>query len=67
MRTITAWGKLYRTTLLKKLKFDINFRMAEDVDFNYKVYDMVNKAVYIDRPLLHYRILDVSAVHGSNP
>ena len=67
MRTITAWGKLYRTTLLKKLKFDINFRMAEDVDFNYKVYDMVNKAVYIDRPLLHYRILDVSAVHGFDP
>lgn len=64
MRTITAWGKIYRATLLDECKFNESFRTAEDVEFNYKIYDCVNKAVYIQEPLLHYRILEQSAIHG---
>lgn len=64
MRTVTAWGKLYRADILKGKFYNENLGMAEDVDYNYKIYDAVNKAVYIDNPLLHYRVLEKSAVHG---
>lgn len=64
MRTITAWGKIYNAEILHKCEFNESLRTAEDVEFNYRIYDHVNKAVYIQRPLLHYRILEQSAIHG---
>src|SRR5699024_6800523 len=64
MRTITAWGKIYSAEILHKCEFNESLRTAEDVEFNYRIYDRVNKAVYIQRPLLHYRILEQSAIHG---
>ena len=47
-----------------KCEYNESLRTAEDVEFNYRIYDRVNKAVYIQRPLLHYRILEQSAIHG---
>lgn len=67
MRTITAWGKVYSAEILHKCEYNESFRTAEDVEFNYRIYDRVNKAVYIQRPLLHYRILEQSAIHGYDP
>ncbi len=64
MRMITAWGKLYSHKILDGIFFDEKMRTAEDVGFNYLVYSVINKAVYIDKPLLHYRILENSAIHG---
>ena len=64
MRTITAWGKIYSAEILHKCEYNESLRTAEDVEFNYRIYDRVNKAVYIQRPLLHYRILEQSAIHG---
>ena len=64
MRTITAWGKIYSAEILHKCEYNESLRTAEDVEFNYRIYDRVNKAVYIQTPLLHYRILEQSAIHG---
>lgn len=64
MRTITAWGKLYKREIIGNNIFDENMKTAEDVDFNYRIYQNVNKAVYMHRCLLHYRILKKSAIHG---
>lgn len=64
MRTITPWGKIYSAEILHKCEYNESLRTAEDVEFNYRIYDRVNKAVYIQRPLLHYRILEQSAIHG---
>ena len=64
MRTITAWGKIYSAEILHKCEYNELLRTAEDVEFNYRIYDRVNKALYIQRPLLHYRILEQSAIHG---
>lgn len=64
MRTITAWGKLYKKEVLENSLFDENMKTAEDVDFNYRFYQKVNKAVYLHKCLLHYRILKKSAIHG---
>lgn len=64
MRTITAWGKLYSTELINGQTFNENMKTAEDVDFNFRIYERVNKAIYIRKQLLHYRMLDKSAIHG---
>lgn len=64
MRTITAWGKIYSKKLIGNNLFDEKMKTAEDVGFNYHIYDKVNVAVYINVPLLHYRILEHSAIHG---
>ena len=63
MRTITAWGKIYSAEILHKCEYNESLRTAEDVEFNYRIYDRVNKAVYIQTPLLHYRILEQSSIH----
>lgn len=64
MRTITPWGKMYSKECINNIRFDENMRLAEDVDFNYRIYRNVKKAYYIRKCLLHYRILEKSAVHG---
>lgn len=64
MRTITVWGKLYTRKCIADELYDEKMRTAEDVDFNYRVYSRVNKAVFINKCLLHYRILEQSAIHG---
>lgn len=64
MRSITAWGKLYRKASIDGILFDPNMRTAEDVDFNFRVYNQIHKAIYIQKHLLNYRILDSSAIHG---
>ncbi|MDE5770085.1 MAG: glycosyltransferase family 2 protein [Ruminococcus sp.] len=64
MKTITAWGKLYTRKCLDGIMFNENMRTAEDVDFNYRVYNNINSAVYIRKTLLHYRMLESSAIHG---
>lgn len=67
MKNITAWGKLYRRDCIGNVLFDEQMKTAEDVDFNFKVYSRVKKAVYLKSPLMHYRILNNSAIHGYNP
>lgn len=67
MRIITAWGKLYTRRVMENLLYDEGMRTAEDVDFNYRIYENVNKAVYLPVCLLHYRILPKSAIHGYDP
>ena len=64
MRTITAWGKLYSRGCVRDILFDENMRTAEDVDFNYRVYKNVKVAYFTNECLLHYRILEHSAIHG---
>lgn len=64
MRTITAWGKLYTRECIQGNLYDEVMRTAEDVDFNYRIYSGIKRAVYIPECLLHYRILPKSAIHG---
>lgn len=67
MRLITAWGKLYTRKVLENHLYDEKMRTAEDVDFNYRVYENVETAIYLPECLLHYRVLQKSAIHGYDP
>ena len=64
MRTITAWGKLYSKECIGTSLYDEKMKTAEDVDFNYRVYKNVKTAFFTEKCLLHYRILEQSAIHG---
>lgn len=39
----TCWGKLYKRSLIKDVKFDENMKMAEDLKFLYNVFNKSNK------------------------
>ena len=67
MKNCTAWGKLYSKSLIGAERFNCNVKESEDVEFNYRIYPQVSKAVYIRDVLLHYRVLLSSAVHGFDP
>ena len=67
MRMVTPWGKLYTRKVIGSTLYDVNMRTAEDVDFNFRIYENVQKAVYVPDCLLHYRILPKSAIHGYDP
>lgn len=64
MRAISVWGKLYKTLSIKNIFFDETIKISEDVDFNFRVYNQIDKIVYIQKYLLNYRVLDNSSVHG---
>lgn len=54
---ITAWGKLYKTSILKQnnIKFiDTAIIGTEDCLFNVHAFKYVNKAVFLNQPLYHY-------------
>ncbi len=67
MRTITAWGKIYKSEIIGNQRYNESMKTAEDVDFNFRVYKKTKRALYIDDNLLHYRILENSAIHGFDP
>lgn len=64
MRTITAWGKIYKSEVIGEQRYNESMKTAEDVDFNFRVYEKTKRALYINDNLLHYRILENSAIHG---
>ena len=60
-----VWGALYKSDILKNIRFDNDLYVAEDTYFFAKVVKNSNSIVYIDKALYHYIIYDNSAFHGS--
>lgn len=55
---VTAWGKLYRTDIIKenKLSFvDTKIIGTEDLLFNMHYFGFVKSSAFIDKPFNHYR------------
>jgi len=51
-----TWNKFYKTSFVKEyqLQFDKEISLFEDVIFNSKIYELVDKIVFIDEALYHY-------------
>lgn len=49
-----AWGKLYKTNLIRDLKFPVG-KYFEDSFWQHNVIDRVNRYGIIDKPLYYYR------------
>jgi len=65
---VTAWGKLYTTSILKQnnLKFiDVKIIGTEDALFNIQYLNFCKTVFVIDEPLLNYRKFNVTSLTSS--
>ena len=54
---ITAWGKIYKTSIIRENKIsfiDTSIIGTEDLLFNVHIFNHINKAILINKPLYHY-------------
>lgn len=59
-----CWMKLYKKDVIGRLRFNEELTNGEDVEFNFRVFERIVSAVYIDEPFYHYRQNDASAVRS---
>lgn len=63
---VTAWGKLYRTSVIGDIRFvDTKIIGTEDALFNIQVFSKVRKAAYIPNTLSHYRKTNLDSLTRS--
>lgn len=60
-----VWNKLYRRSLIDGI-WSREYRIAQDVDFNFRVYIRLECAVLIDSELYFWMQRSTSAMHQSN-
>ncbi|MCH4013379.1 MAG: glycosyltransferase family 2 protein [Solobacterium sp.] len=60
------WNKIYKTSLLKKVRGNINFRVTyfEDLFLELLVLERTNTIYYIKEPLYDYRLRKSSVTHN---
>lgn len=58
----TSCCKLYLSSLIKGERFDTKLKNGEDVEFNFRIYQNLVSACYINKPFYHYRQLKDSSV-----
>lgn len=61
---IVVWGKLYRRNLLKSVWFTPSLYVAEDLEFNSRVYQIAQKTVAINATLYYWVKKSPSAADG---
>lgn len=57
------WNKLYKSELLRGLKFHEEIKINEDVLMNFEVFQKAKASVYSDKPLYNYVQYETSATH----
>ncbi len=63
----TVWGKLYRAELIHTEFVDLNeIGSYEDGLFNLSVFENVQKAFFVNKPMYHYRRRSESQTHSYN-
>lgn len=62
----TSWMKLYKRDVIKNITFDETLKNAEDVEYNFRVFENVNKFCFINKNYYHYRIQTKSSVRKFN-
>ena len=52
----TCWGKLYKRSLIKDVKFDENMKIAEDLKFLYNVFNKADKILISNMQEYYYYV-----------
>ena len=63
---VVAWNKLYRRELFREIRYPLG-RIHEDEATTYRIYDQVERAVYVDCSLYGYFVTPASITRGFNP
>ena len=61
--TCTVWGKIYKSELLKNIRFDTNISISEDFKFLYYISRRINRVYYNSMPLYNWLVRSSSALH----
>ena len=61
----TCWGNLYKSSICKSLKFDINMKICEDFKFLLNYINKSNNILVIDKVVYNYLIRKDSAVNSN--
>lgn len=56
MFTGSVWAKLYRSDLIKNIRFDEDLCINEDVLFNFKAFSQMKTSVFADLPKYNYYV-----------
>ena len=62
-----TWGKLYKSSLVKDLRFPENIKCFEDYSTLFKIFDKAEKVVRSNDKLYHYIQRDDSLSHDLSP
>lgn len=57
-----CWGKLYKTSLIKKIRFNEKMKIAEDLDFLLRVFEKSSKVLLTNHYKYYYVIRNDSTV-----
>ncbi len=63
---VVAWNKLYRKELFQDIRYPLG-RIHEDEATTYRIFDRVERAVYVDSSLYGYFVAPSSITRGFNP
>ncbi len=63
--TCTVWGKIYKSELLKDIRFDTSISIAEDFKFLYYLSKKIKKVYYNSQPLYNWLVRESSALHSA--
>lgn len=60
----TVWGTLYKTSLIKDIRFNSRMRIGEDFEYKFRVLQRCRDIVCIERKLYSYLICNQSAMRN---
>ena len=62
----TVWGKLFKTEIIKNIRFNEDIKLGEDIVFNFRLFNDELKYCYIDEYLYQYIINNKSTIRKYN-
>ncbi len=62
----SVWGKIYKNSLVKGIKFDTNLSVSEDQKYTFDLFHKCNKIKLLHIIGIHYMQRDSSAMHTLN-
>lgn len=60
----TVWGTLYKTSLMRDIRFNSRMRIGEDFEYKFRVLQRCQDIVCIERKLYYYLICNQSAMRN---
>ena len=60
----TVWGTLYKTAMIKDIRFNARMRIGEDFEYKFRVLQRCHEIVCIERKLYNYLICNQSAMRN---
>lgn len=59
----SLWNKIYKSSIIQSVRFEKDIKVAEDMVFILQTLINAKKVIYIDIPLIFYRIRENSITH----